>query len=53
MRHLPGAWERATIAPDGTRHTAGATIAMLASHALEHIEEIREETRTPPPVPLP
>lgn len=40
MRHLPGAWERDTVAPDGSRRTAGAALAMLVAHAGEHVEQI-------------
>jgi catechol 2,3-dioxygenase-like lactoylglutathione lyase family enzyme len=42
MRHLPDAWERSTRNPDGHEMTAGTMIAMLMSHAYEHIETIHE-----------
>lgn len=45
IRHLPDAWERATVNPEGEPSATGAMIGMLASHALEHIEEIREIRR--------
>lgn len=42
MCHIPDAWDRATVNPEGERDPAGVMIGMLASHALEHIEEIHE-----------
>jgi catechol 2,3-dioxygenase-like lactoylglutathione lyase family enzyme len=40
MRHLPDAWERSTVSPEGHEMTAGTMIGMLMSHAFEHIEDI-------------
>ena len=45
VRHLPDAWERATTGRDGGAFTAGFSITLHASHAMEHIEEIRETRR--------
>lgn len=43
--HLPDAWERSIRGPDGRDSPIGLTLGMLSSHALEHIEEIREARR--------
>lgn len=44
--HLPDAWDRQTVDAKGTPSTpVGAYLGMLASHALEHIEEIWEARR--------
>lgn len=45
VRHWPDAWERSSRNPDGRESTIGLTLGMLNSHALEHIEEIREARR--------
>src|SRR5690606_10945701 len=43
VRHIPGAWERNTVDAEGQPGIpVGQYLGMLASHALEHIEEIRE-----------
>lgn len=43
--HLPDAWGRSIRSPDGRDSPIGLTLGMLSSHALEHIEEIREARR--------
>ncbi len=43
--HLPDAWERSIRKPDGRDNPISLTLSMLSSHALEHIEEIRETRR--------
>ncbi|MDQ5825645.1 MAG: DinB family protein [Chloroflexota bacterium] len=41
LQHLPPeAWERYTVNAHGERTSVGSGIGMLASHALEHIDEI-------------
>ncbi|HEU4793856.1 MAG TPA: VOC family protein [Nitrolancea sp.] len=44
-RHLPDAWERSSRNSDGQERPISLTLSMLSSHALEHIEEIREARR--------
>lgn len=43
--HLPHAWERSSRNSDGRKSPVVLTLSMLSSHALEHIEEIREARR--------
>jgi catechol 2,3-dioxygenase-like lactoylglutathione lyase family enzyme len=46
MQQLPPeAWERYTVNTQGEKTTVGSTISMLASHALEHVDEILEIRR--------
>lgn len=40
VRHMPDAWQRATIGPAGQALTVGTTISMLMSHANEHMVDI-------------
>jgi catechol 2,3-dioxygenase-like lactoylglutathione lyase family enzyme len=42
MQHLPDAWMRGTVTPEGQTLTAGTMIGMLVSHAYEHIAHIEE-----------
>jgi catechol 2,3-dioxygenase-like lactoylglutathione lyase family enzyme len=43
--HLPDVYERSSRKPDGGDNAISLTLSMLSSHALEHIEEIRETRR--------
>jgi catechol 2,3-dioxygenase-like lactoylglutathione lyase family enzyme len=46
LRHLPPeAWERYTVNASGERTSVGRSIGMLASHALEHIDEVLDIRR--------
>lgn len=45
IEHLPGAWERAYRTAEGAEQRVGPLISMLGSHALEHVEDIRDIRR--------
>lgn len=46
LQHLPPeAWERYTVNASGERMSVGRSLGLLASHALEHIDEIVEIRR--------
>lgn len=46
LQHLPPeAWERYTVNAHGERTDVGSSIGMLASHALEHVDEIIDVLR--------
>lgn len=45
QRLPPDAWERYTVNAHGERTTVGRSISLLASHALEHIDDIVEIRR--------
>jgi catechol 2,3-dioxygenase-like lactoylglutathione lyase family enzyme len=46
LQHLPpDAWERYTLNAYGEKTTVGRTISLLATHALEHIDDIVEIRR--------
>jgi DinB superfamily len=43
--HLPGAWDRASRNAAGEASSVHRVVSMIASHGLEHIEEIWETRR--------
>ena len=46
LQHLPpDAWERYTLNAHGEKTTVGRTIGLLATHALEHMDDIAEIRR--------
>ena len=44
-QHVPGAWERYVQDPSGRRRSFGDLVTIVATHILEHIDEILEIRR--------